>query len=94
MKEEFDFFSDSNNFGNKILVNNDQTPDKSICFDLNNICQEVSQCPQTVISSPHVDVDHLDYECISSNNINDYVSLQNESDSSTSGPDNYSIMFY
>lgn len=94
MKEEFDFFSDSNNFGNKILVNNDQIPDKSICLGLNNICQEVLQCPQTVISSPHVDVDHLDYECINSNNTNDYVSLQDESDiSSTSGSDNYSSMF-
>jgi len=95
MKEEFDFFSDSINFGNTpdselekkiILDNNVKILDKSICFDL-NICQEVPQCPQTVTSSSHVD-NHLDNECVDSIDTNDCPALLNESDSSTSGSDN------
>lgn len=69
-----------------ILDNNVKILDKSNCFNL-NICQEVPQCSQTVASSSHVDVDHY-IECINSNNTEDDVPLQNESDNSTSGSDN------
>lgn len=75
MKEEFNFFSDSSNFGNSVVIeknneknildNNVKILDKSNCLNL-NICQEVPQCSRTVASSSHLDVDHY-IECINSN---------------------------
>jgi len=90
MKEEFDFFSDSTNFG----IGNNLELEQNIILDNNvkiiekSISQEVRQCPQTVTSSSHVNVDHLDNECVDSINTNDNLPLQNESDSTTSGSDN------